>query len=151
MHTVKAGDYVIYTLTWWNNGDLAAEDYTIVDDYDERYVDVVDASGGVDASGKITWIFAGPLAKEDGKQTLTYKVKIKDTVSDEKTTNIDNVVVIAHPDDTDPANNTDDERVVVNPEFLPFTGGDYALIFAIALAAIALGGVLRFRAARRTV
>jgi protocatechuate 3,4-dioxygenase beta subunit len=144
------GALVTYTLTYWNNGELAAENYTIVDDFDERYVTVVDANGGVVSGGKITWTMAGPLALEDGKQTLTYTVRIDDDMPDGRT-NVDNVVVIDHPQDADPTNNTDDERVVVrvSEQFLPFTGTEAWLLLAAALAAGTAGLALRL-APRKT-
>mgnify|MGYP001764573370 CR=1 FL=1 len=87
-----------------------------------------------------------PLAQEAGKQTLTYTARVIADMPD-KTTNIDNVVVISHPRDTDPTNNTDNERVVYtwSEPFLPFTGGDYALLIGFAVAAVALGLLLRLR------
>ena len=144
------GALVTYTLTYWNNGELAAENYTIVDDFDERYVTVVDANGGVVSGGKITWTMAGPLALEDGKQTLTYTVRIDEDMPDGRT-NVDNVVVIDHPQDADPTNNSDDERVVVRvgEPFLPFTGTEAWLLLAAALAAGTAGLALRL-APRKT-
>ncbi|MBN2840159.1 MAG: DUF11 domain-containing protein, partial [Coriobacteriia bacterium] len=145
--TADPGDELTYTLTYWNNGELAAEDYTIVDDYDERYLEVVDAAGGVVADGKITWTLAGPLSKEDGKQTITYKMRVKASMPD-GTTNVDNDVVIDHPKDADPTNNTDDARVrvvVASEPFLPFTGGEFVLLFGAAAAAATAGALLRRR------
>ena len=142
------GELITYTLTYWNTGELVAYNFTITDDFDERYVTVVDAAGGTVADGKITWALAGPLAMEDGKQTITYTVRVKSAMPD-GVTNVDNVVVIDHPLDSDPTNNTDDERVVVRvveeEPFLPFTGGEYALLIAIAAGAATLGTVLRLR------
>jgi hypothetical protein len=111
---------------------------------------VVDANGGVVSGGKITWTMAGPLALEDGKQTLTYTVRIDDDMPDGRT-NVDNVVVIDHPQDADPTNNTDDERVVVrvSEQFLPFTGTEAWLLLAAALAAGTAGLALRL-APRKT-
>jgi len=144
-HTVTEGQLVTYTLTYWNNGDLPAENYTIVDDFDERYVTVVNANGGVVAGGKITWTLAGPLTKAMGMQTLTYTVRVIADMPD-GTTNIDNVVVISHPRDTNPTNNTDNERVVhVGEPFLPFTGGEYLLLIGFAVAASAIGLLFRLR------
>ncbi|MDO8879436.1 MAG: hypothetical protein Q7W44_01330, partial [Coriobacteriia bacterium] len=142
------GELITYTLTYWNTGELAAYNFTITDDFDERYVTVVDAAGGTVVGGKITWTIAGPLAMEDGKQTITYTVRVKSAMPD-GVTNVDNVVVIDHPLDSDPSNNTDDERVVVRvvveEPFLPFTGGEYALLIAIAAGAATLGTALRLR------
>jgi len=146
VHSAEAGDLVTYTLTWWNLGDTPAEDYTIVDDYDERYVTIVNANGGTVTNGKITWTFAGPLAKDDGTMSLSYTVRIDEDMPD-GATNVDNVVVISHPDDADPSNNTDNERVVVTG-FLPFTGGEYLLLIGLALMAASTGVALRVRAVR---
>ncbi len=151
------GDTVTYTLTYWNNGELAATDFTITDEFDERYVgEVFDVSDGgvVDmVAGTITWTLAGPLSMEDGQKTLTYTVRlIEDMPEDE--TNVDNVVVIEHPRDSDPSNNTDDWRVVVdNPAlpfteeepFLPFTGGSLAMLIGAAMASAGIGVALRRR------
>jgi len=144
------GALVTYTLTYWNNGELAAENYMIVDDFDERYVTVVDANGGVVSGGKITWTMAGPLALEDGEQTLTYTVRINRDMPDGRT-DVDNIVVIDHPQDADPTNNSDDERVVVRVDepFLPFTGTEAWLLLAAALAAGTTGLALRL-APRKT-
>jgi uncharacterized repeat protein (TIGR01451 family) len=138
------GEIVTYTLTYWNNGELPATNYTIVDDFDERYVTVVNANGGVVSGGKITWTMAGPLAMEDGKQTLTYTVRVDEDMPD-GTTYIDNVVVISHPLDSDPTNNTDNDRIIVGEPFLPFTGGELGLILGAALLTAVFGLVLRRR------
>jgi uncharacterized repeat protein (TIGR01451 family) len=146
-HVVDEGQLVTYTLTYWNNGDRAATDYTIVDDFDERYMTVVNANGSVVSGGTITWSMAGPLSKEMGKQTLSYTMRVKSDLPGNKL-NIDNVVVIDHPDDEDPKNNRDDERIVWDPQdepFLPFTGGEYLLLLVVAFAAGAAGLVLRAR------
>ncbi|MHB1322943.1 MAG: hypothetical protein ACYCXZ_01175 [Coriobacteriia bacterium] len=146
VRTVQEGQLVTYTLTYWNLGDLPASNYSIVDDYDERYMTVVNASGGTVSGGKITWIFPGPLTKEAGKQTLTYTMRVVNSLPDSRT-NIGNVVVISHPLDENLANNTDAERVIFTPEdpFLPFTGGEYLFIILTALIASVAGLALRMK------
>jgi hypothetical protein len=86
------------------------------------------------------------VVKADGAKTITYTAKVITDMPD-STTNIDNVVVISHPRDVDPSNNTDNERVVYTPgePFLPFTGGEYALLIGFAVATAALGLLLRSR------
>ncbi|MRR12730.1 DUF11 domain-containing protein, partial [bacterium] len=148
-HVANPGDLITYTLTYRNLGDLPAEDYTIVDDFDERYVSVVSANGGTVSGGKITWTFEGPLTKEAGPKTLTYTVRVISGMP-VGTTNIDNVVVISHPLDENLSNNRDDERVVVtvvpsDDPFLPFTGGEYLLLLGAALVTALAGLVLRGR------
>jgi len=157
LETAEPGDTITYTLTYRNLGETEASNFTIVDDYDERYVSVLDSAGGVVADGKITWTITGPLGMEDGPQTIVYTVEVIDDMP-EGETNVDNTVVISHPDDINPDNDTDDERVVVdNPflpftpddeePFLPFTGTDTLLLLGIAVAATVLGSLLRRSAA----
>lgn len=144
------GGVITYTLTYWNNGDEPASDFTIVDDYDERYLTVTDSAGGVVSGGKITWSLAGPLSKEDGKKTIVYKLRVASDMP-EGTTNLDNTVEIKHPRDGDPSNNHDDERVRVKvggEPFLPFTGGEYLMLLAAAVVAGATGVMLRIRSSR---
>jgi hypothetical protein len=147
-HTVDEGQLVTYTLTYWNlMTEEDAYDYTIVDDYDERYLTIVNANGGTVADGKITWKFPGPLSYEMGKQTLTYTARVSSNMPD-KTTYIDNTVVIDDDRDFNYSNNWDDERIVYRPEgepFLPFTGGEYRLLLGFAVAAAVLGLLLRLR------
>jgi len=150
-HTVDEGQLVTYTLTYWNlMTEEDAYDYTIVDDYDERYLTIVNAGGGVVSGGKITWTFAGPLSYEMGKQTLTYTARVIADMPD-RATNIDNRVVIDDDRDFNPDNDWDDERVLYTPNdpgdpddpFLPFTGGDYWMLLVAAVTAAGVGLVLR--------
>jgi uncharacterized repeat protein (TIGR01451 family) len=147
--TAAPGATITYTLTYRNLGETEATNFTIVDDFDERYVTVLDAAGGVVADGKITWTLAGPLAMADGPQTITYTVKVDSTMPT-GTTNVDNTVVINHPDDSNPDNNTDDERVRVTVQgepFLPFTGGEALLLVSAAILSAGVGALLRRRSA----
>jgi uncharacterized protein affecting Mg2+/Co2+ transport len=139
---VSAGDLVTYRLTYRNVGDDAAYDFTIVDDFDERYMRIVDAGGGVVSDGRITWTFEGPFSPDDGPETITYTARVV-TDLPESVTHIDNVVVISAPDDENPDNDRDTWRVIIEEPFLPFTGGDWTLIALVALAAVALGVLFR--------
>ncbi len=144
--TAKPGELISYTLTYRNLGELAAENFTIVDDFDERYVTVVDAAGGTVAGGKITWTLPGPLALADGAKTVTYSVRVIAEMP-VGTTNVDNTVVISHPRDQNLTNNTSKARVTVTvaEEFLPFTGGEYLLLLVAAVMTAALGLLVRRR------
>jgi uncharacterized RmlC-like cupin family protein len=144
-HTVDEGQVVTYTLTYWNLDDSEdAYDYTIVDDYDERYMTPVNTNGGVVSGGKITWTFAGPLSKAMGNQTLTYTMRVSSEMPTKKTF-IDNHVVIDDDRDFNESNNRADERVVYDPAYLPFTGGEYILLLAIAAIAVVVGLTLRLK------
>ncbi len=145
--TFEPGDVVTYTLRYRNLGMRPATGFTIVDDFDERYVSVLDANGGVVANGKITWTIAGPLTSADGLQTLTYTVRVKADMPN-GTTTVGNIVVISHPDDEDLTNNRDEASILVKEEpFLPFTGGDAMLLLMVAFLSAATGLFLRRRAA----
>jgi hypothetical protein len=142
-------EVLTYKLTYYNDGKASATDFRIVDDFDERYVDVVDAAGGTVAGGKITWTLAGPLAP-GASGTIIYKMKVKADVADG--TKIDNTVTIDFPDDPTldktPADNVDKARVIVELPFLPFTGIDLYLLL-LAAAVLALAGVALRRIAHR--
>lgn len=144
----EPGDVVRYTLVYTNldpNPDVTASNFTITDDFDERYMTVVDAVGGSVADGVITWTIPGPLGGGESG-TISYTLKVDETMP-EGTTNVDNVVVIRYPDDPNPDNDRATERVIVGVEepFLPFTGGDAALFFGvIALASVAGASLRRF-------
>jgi hypothetical protein len=120
--TVTAGGSIDYTLTYENVSGAVAEDFTIVDDYDETLVSVVDPAGGVDDGDVVTWTLPGPLTAADGPQQIVYTVEVLDGVA--AGTLIENVAVIDHPRDENPDNDTDDDVVEVVEPFLPFTPED---------------------------
>ncbi len=141
--TFSPGDDITYTLTYTNVGEVPVENFTVVDDYDERYVFVVDAAGGVDNGDTITWTIPGPLAKDESGK-ITYTMRVRGDVPDG--TVIDNTAVVNVNGDVNPANNEDNdtvEVVVEEEEFLPFTGGELGLV--IFLAGLATIGGIAFR------
>ncbi len=154
--TAAPGDVVTYTLTYRNVGEGSATNFVITDDYDERYVDVVDPAGGVVADGMITWNLAGPLSAEDDPQVITYTVKVRSDVPD-GSTQVGNVVTISDPADENLSNNTGSDTITVeNPflpftpepeEYLPFTGGEGIALIAVA-ALFGIAGI-GLRLARR--
>lgn len=144
--TAKPGDLVTYTLVITNVGQGASQGYTVVDDYDQRYVtEVIDAGGGdVDTStGKITWEIAEPLAPGASK-TLTYTVKISASMP-AGTTIVRNTAVAIDPTDEVPGNNVDtwEVKVAVSEPFLPFTGVEYYGLIILAMAAAIIGVLTR--------
>ncbi|HZL03810.1 MAG TPA: hypothetical protein VFE45_00050, partial [Coriobacteriia bacterium] len=145
--TFKPGNVITYTLHYQNLGTRPASDFTIVDDFDERYVSVLDANGGLVADGKITWIIAGPLSADDGVKSLAYTVRVKADMPT-GTTKVGNIVVISHPDDYDLTNNRGEATITVKEEpFLPFTGGDAMLLLLVAFLSAVAGLFLRRRTA----
>ncbi|MFU8890107.1 MAG: hypothetical protein ACNA76_00415, partial [Anaerosomatales bacterium] len=138
------GDTITYTVVITNYGSAAASDYVVEDTFDQRYLAVVDAAGGVVSNGQITWTFAEPLAA-GASRTITYKMLVSENMPD-GTTYLDNVVVVTHPDDQNPDNDRSTWRVTVEEEpFLPFTGADLLGLLALAGAAAATGTALRRR------
>ncbi len=117
--TVTVGGTINYTITYENVSGAVAENFTIVDDYDETLVAVTDTAGGVDDGDVITWTLPGPLVAADGPQQIIYTVEVLDGVA--SGTLIENVAVIDHPRDENPENDSDDEVVEVVDPFLPFT------------------------------
>jgi len=128
------GDVITYTLTYKNIGEETLEEVTIVDDYDERYMTVVDAAGGTVADGTITWVFEDLAPDEE--RSVSYKLKVDEDMPD-GTTFVDNTATI------DPFGDSDSWRVTVEEDFLPFTGGEVMLLVLAFLIAIAMGVALR--------
>ncbi len=147
------GDLVSYTLTYTNIGDGPASNFTIVDDYDQRYMSVEDAGGGVDDGDKITWTIAGPVGPEE-QGSVTYTMRLNSDF-ESGTTQVCNTAVATVTGDVDTSNNTASDCVSVSfveptpapeeeeEEFLPFTGGELGLIVLVALIALAGGLALR--------
>ena len=146
-----AGDTLTYTLTYtMDKGDLVATDvFTIVDDYDEQYMTVVDAAGGTVAGGKITWNLSGPLA-EGESGSITYTLKVSDEMPS-GTTEIPNTACLDFVGDNTPEDNCDDALVTVRfapftPQgepFLPFTGFDGMRLALLAMLMVVAGVALR--------
>jgi uncharacterized repeat protein (TIGR01451 family) len=145
--TAGPGDVVTYTLHYRNLSGDAPVDFTITDTYDSRYMTVEKATGAdTSVLGKIVWTIPGPLAVEDGVQTLTYTMRVKATIPS-GTTHVNNTVVIFTPDDSNLTNDSATAVVDISETlpFLPFTGGPlsplslYALLTAAAGMALLLG------------
>lgn len=54
--TPHAGAPVTFSLVLRNDGEAAAEDVAVVVDYDEVRLSIVEATGGVDDGGRLTWL-----------------------------------------------------------------------------------------------
>ncbi len=147
--TAEPGDEIVYTLTYENLGPAGAVNFTITDDFDERYVTVIDDGGGVVRNGRIAWNIGGPLFAGES-DAIVYKVRVSDDMP-EGTTNVDNVVVIEDDSDNNPDNDRATERVTVTVDepFLPFTGGEASLLLLVS-ALTALAGVGLRRLGRET-
>ena len=143
--SVHPGDVVRYTLSYENVGFGDAIGYTIEDDFDERYVTVVDAGGGTVTDGKIRWEFTDTLSESDGVKTVTYTVRVDPELASD-VTRVDNVAVISTQDEGNPENNRASLSLPVrrtSAPFLPFTGGGLAWLLLAAAFSAAIGVVLR--------
>jgi uncharacterized repeat protein (TIGR01451 family) len=145
--TATRGEIVRYTLTYRNLSAGSATDITIVDDFDERYVTILDAAGGDVKDGKITWKVPGPLFDEDGAQTITYSVRINQDVPDDVSV-VRNTVLISTPGEENTDNNRDSWEVELDEPFLPFTGGELLLMLLAAAVLATAGLVLRITGRR---
>jgi uncharacterized repeat protein (TIGR01451 family) len=75
----EPGSIVNYTITYMNNGNRTATNVVISDNYDEQYVNIVNAGGGnTSAMGEITWTFPTLAPGQGG--TLNYTMQIKSEV-----------------------------------------------------------------------
>jgi len=143
---VKAipNEVVTYSVRYSNLSTGGAQDITIVDTFDSRYMTVENANGGVVVGNTITWSHLWDeraLLDTDGWQTFTYTMRVIKDMPKGKTY-IDNHIVISVDQDRDLSNNTDDARIEVN--YLPFTGGAFpdptaALIAAFGAVALLIG------------
>ena len=90
----KKNDEITYTLTYGNKGTFQGDDVSLVDNYDETYMDVVDAGGATVTNGTLVWQHTGPMPI-GFSGTKTYTLKIKSTATfPEGTTNIKNTAII---------------------------------------------------------
>ncbi len=135
--TAKPGDIITYRLRYFLEplSDPLAPPIPIIDDYDERYLTPVDVGDGVVADGKITWTDNQTLTADETAE-ITYTMRVRSDVA--TGTVIDNVALV------DVLNRPTDDwsvKVVGEDAFLPFTGGDWLVLFA-AFALALTGGVL---------
>ncbi len=115
----EPGDTITYTLNYGNEGNYQGDNVTVTDNFDENYMEVVDAGGATFNGGNLVWLTPG--AMPIGYTTVkTYKLKIKDTIIfPEGVTNILNNVNIANHQnpiisfDPDYTDNQDNYRVFV--------------------------------------
>lgn len=110
---------VVYTVVYTNHSTTAVSDYVVSDDFDERYMAVVDAGGGTVDAGTITWTFSGaPLAPGESG-TITYILKVLNSVPI-GLTDVGNTVVVRLEGDQDSGNDSDDYVVKVDNPLLPY-------------------------------
>ena len=88
-------DLVTYTITYGNKGNFQGDNVKLIDNYDEMYMDLVDA-GGANTTiepGNLVWEFPGvmPIGFTG---TKTYTLRIKNMNFPDGTTNIQNTAII---------------------------------------------------------
>ena len=134
------GDIITYTLTWTNVGEGASQGFTIIDDFDDTYLTVVNAGGGTVSGDTITWEL-GPAAP-GATGSVTYTLQVASTMP-VGTTNLDNVAIVIEPTDENPENDRDTWRVTVAERYLPFTGGQLGLLLLTGFGLGLLGIMFR--------
>jgi uncharacterized repeat protein (TIGR01451 family) len=140
----KPGDIVTYTLSYKVTTGDPVSNIKITDTFDSRYMTPVSVAGGTITSGTITWVDAKALAVGETR-TITYTMQVSPNMP-VGTTAIKNAVVI----NPFGAGATWTVNVTVNAPFLPFTGGEWAVLGLIALIAAAAGLALRRLGSERT-
>lgn len=118
--TAGPGDVVEYTVEYSVVLGGPARDFTVSDDYDERYVTVVDADGGDVEDGRIVWEITRSLSSADGTQALTCEMRVKRGMP-EGTTLVRNVATVNGAEDGDPSNDSDGAEVMVEDPYEPRT------------------------------
>ena len=115
----QPGDIVTYTLQYGNEGNYQGDNVTVTDNFDENYMEVIDAGGATVSGGNLVWLTPGAMPI-GYSATKTYQLKIKETVTfPAGITNILNTVNIANHQnpiisfDTDYSDNQDSYRVFV--------------------------------------
>lgn len=76
----ETGDYVTYKLVFGNKGNFQGDDVTLVDNYDEIYMDVISQGGATVSGGNLTWTFPGAMMP-GYKDSVTYTLQIKPTAT----------------------------------------------------------------------
>lgn len=103
--TVAAtGETVRYTLTYGNQKDVLISNTTIVDDFDERVFEVVDAGGAKLGPGRLEWVVPAGLTPADGAHTITYTLRVKQDAPGAIASTL-NVATISNEFDVDLADN----------------------------------------------
>lgn len=122
----EAGGTITYTLTYFNNGDADATQATIVDNYDEVYLSVADAGGGVviDNPGEIRWdIGTIPVG---GSGSVSYSVVINSAMPYGITYITNQSAVDSFEDDANNEDNFDTISVGVYRPFPVVSGAGYS-------------------------
>ncbi|MFC1629659.1 DUF11 domain-containing protein [Patescibacteria group bacterium] len=110
----EEGETVTYTLTYINNGDADAHDVSIVDDFDENYLDIIDTGGGVllDNPGEVEWEIGTVPAGSFG--SVSYTAAINGNVSPGNSIYITNTSLVRSiEEDWNDEDNTDSLSLLV--------------------------------------
>ncbi|MDO9108002.1 MAG: hypothetical protein Q7U89_03315 [Coriobacteriia bacterium] len=170
--TAVPGDTITYTLKYGNQKDHIVEGASIVDEFDSRVLEIVEAAGASVESGRLTWIVGPGMNATEVPVTITYTMRLK---SDAPATIADalNIATISSEFDVDATDNTSRVSVAIDhylgftppapsagssaksapktvagtpteqEPFLPFTGTDSRRLVITALLFAMAGGVLR--------
>lgn len=103
----EAGGTITYTLTYANNGDADATGVVIFDDFDERYLSVIDSGGGtvIDNPGEIWWDIG--MVGIGESQSVSYSVAIDSQIPYGTTYLINRSEIDSFEDDANNEDNTD--------------------------------------------
>ena len=116
-HPAQPGDTITFTLTFMNIGDADATQVRIISDYDERYLEIVDAGGGViiDNPGEIQWeIGELPVASSS---FVSFSAVVKQEIPYGITTIFSTSTISSFEEDWDSENNIDVISIQISRPF----------------------------------
>jgi len=100
----EAGETVRYTLTYGNQTDWLIGETAIIDDFDERVFEVVDAGGAKLVPGRLEWAIPAGLTPAQGPRTITYALRVRKDAPSAITSAL-NVATISNESDIDASDN----------------------------------------------
>ncbi|MBW6481056.1 MAG: DUF11 domain-containing protein, partial [Bacteroidales bacterium] len=111
----EPGSIVNYTLIYSNNGNRTAPNVTIIDNYNQLYLDVLNSDGGnTSISGEITWTIPSLAPGESGSVNYTMQIKDNPALFPAGSTIINNAATISSDlPDGDPNNNFTSASITV--------------------------------------
>ncbi len=136
------GELIAYQITYTNNTNSNLTNIVISDNYDERYVEIVEAEGAEDNGDRLLWRVESLDPQEVRK--ITYVVKIKENMTSGEIENRASMLANEGPIDT-----TAKVTIKILPgdpdKILPKTGAsNLLLIFILTISLLASTSLLRF-------
>ncbi|MBU4556465.1 MAG: DUF11 domain-containing protein [Actinobacteria bacterium] len=168
--TAVPGDTITYTLKYGNQKDHIVEGAKVVDEFDSRVLEVVDAAGASVEAGRLMWVVGPGMNATEAPRTITYTMRLRSETPATIASAL-NVATISSEFDVDATDNTSRVSVAIDhylgftppaptagssaksarktvatpaeEPFLPYTGTDSRRLVITALLFAIVGGTLR--------